>query len=136
MPFTIHKVEKLQQWSIRAAGKGNQPKAGNREGGITSLGEQPPSQVYWSKMCCLVTEANSVHENDRPAIILKQSKQIMSMGEAENVLGSRHCQELFMHCLPYGCRPGSYQSSKYADGLCSELTLQLCFSPLFFREIL
>lgn len=45
----------------------------------------------------------------------------MSTGTAENVLRSRHCLELFVPCLPYGCRPRSHLSSEYMEGLYSEL---------------
>lgn len=35
------------------------------EGGVISLGKQPPSQVDGNKICCLVTGEDNVYESNR-----------------------------------------------------------------------
>lgn len=55
-------------------------------------------------------------------------EQTTSIGAAENLLGSRHCLQPFVYCLPYGSWPGSPLSSEYVEGLWSELIPQRCKS--------
>lgn len=91
MPFITHEGRKLQQQPVGVSGR------------KTAADQLQAEFFYAHKQRERLSHLGSSHllrrMGARCAAWLQ--KQIMSMGEAGNIFGSRHCSKLFVYCFPW-----------------------------------